>query len=320
MKAIRVSELGEPEVMKVAEVPDPEPGPGEVLVRVHAVGVNPVDTYLRSGQHGYGGSVPYTPGWDAAGIVEAVGRGVSRVSVGARVFITGTRTGAYAEKAACGETETYRLPDRASFSQGAALGVPYAAAYRALFQRARAEAGETVLVHGATGGVGLAALQLARAAGLTVIGTGSDEEGRRLAAAQGAHHVVDHLSPNHLERVLDLTGGQGVDVILEMLANVNLGRDLAALARGGRVVVIGSRGSVEIDPREAMKREAAILGMLLTTATESERKTIYAAIGAGLECGALNPVVGRELPLAEAPAAHRLLQTWGGYGKVVLIP
>jgi len=207
-----------------------------------------------------------------------------------------------------------------SFAEGAAVGVPYAAAYRALFQRARLRAGETVLVHGATGGVGLAAVQLARAAGASVIGTGGDDAGRRLAAEQGAHHVLDHGAPDHLERALALTKGRGVEVLLEMLANVNLGGDLTVLAQGGRVVVIGSRGRVEIDPRDAMKREAVILGMLLSTATDRERAEIYAGLGAGLENGSLRPVIGREVPLSDAPAAHRLLMAWSGYGKVVLVP
>ncbi|MBI5443050.1 MAG: NADPH:quinone reductase [Deltaproteobacteria bacterium] len=320
MRAIRVEALGGPEVMKLVEVADPTPAPGEVLIRVHAAGVNPVDTYIRSGAQGYAAPVPYTPGSDAAGVVEAVGPGVTGLSVGARVFTARTLTGAYAEKTLCAEKDVHPLPEGVAYAQGAAVGVPYAAAYRALFQRARAEAGEVVLVHGATGGVGIAAVQFARAAGLTVIGTGGDPEGRSLAAAEGAHHVLDHDDPEHLHRAMALTSGRGVDLILEMLANVNLGRDLTALAQGGRVVVIGSRGTVELDPRDAMRREAAILGMLLFAATERERDAAYAAIGAGLENRTLRPVIGRELPLAEAPAAHRLVLEWGGYGKIVLMP
>jgi len=282
--------------------------------------VNPIDTYIRAGAYGYRPDLPYTPGKDAAGFVAAVGDGVSSATPGERIYAAGSLSGTYAELALCAEAQVHPLPETVSFAQGAALGVPYAAAHRALFQRARAEAGETVLVHGATGGVGIAAVQLARAAGLRVIGSAGDAAGQSLAAEQGAHHVVDHTDPGHGEQVLELTSGRGVDVVLEMLANVNLGLDLKVLAAEGRVVVIGSRGGVEIDPRDAMQREASILGMMLARATERETRATHAALLAGLETGALRPVVGRELPLAEAAEAHRLVTSWGGFGKIVLVP
>ncbi len=320
MKAIRVHEFGDPEVMKLEEVPDPQPGPGQVLVRVHAVGVNPVDTYIRAGIYPNKPDLPYIPGTDAAGTVEAVGSVIRRVAAGDRVYTSGTISGAYAEKALCQESQVHRLPERISFKQGAGLNVPYSAAFRALFQRARAVPGETVLVHGASGGVGIAATQFGRAAGLTIIGTAGTEQGRRLAEEQGTHYVLDHHIPKYLDKVLLLTEGRGVDVILELLANVNLGNDLGILTKGGRVVVIGSRGTVEINPRDAMSREAVILGMTLWNASEREVASIHAAIGAGLENGVLNPVVGREMKLAEAPRAHRMVIESKAYGKIVLIP
>ncbi len=320
MKAIRIHQFGEPEVMKLEEVPDPQPGPGQVLVRVHAAGVNPVETYIRAGIYPNKPDLPYTPGADAAGIVEALGSGARHVAVGDRVYTSGTISGAYAEKALCQESQVHRLPERISFQQGASLNVPYSAAFRGLFQRARAVPGETVLVHGASGGVGIAATQFGRAAGLTVIGTAGTEDGRRLAEEQGAHHVLDHHNPKYLDQVMTLTEGRGVDVILELLANVNLGKDLGILTKGGRVVVIGSRGTVEINPRDAMSREAVILGMTLWNATEREVASIHAAIGAGLENGALRPVVGREMKLVEAPSAHRTVIESKAYGKIVLIP
>lgn len=320
MKAIRVREFGAPEVMLVEEMPDLRPGPKQVLVRVKAVGVNPVDTYIRSGLYAQKPTLPYTPGTDAAGFVESIGDGVTRVAVGARVYTSGTIGGAYAEQALCGESQVHALPEQVSYAQGAAVGVSCAAAYRALFQRAKATPGEIVLVHGATGGVGIAAVQLANAAGMKVIGTGSTAKGRALASKEGAHHVLDHGAPGYLDQMLALTGGHGVDVILEMLANVNLGRDLKVLALGGRVVVIGSRGRVEIDPRDAMNRDATILGMLLSNAPERERASIYAALGASLENNTLRPVVGKEIPLADAPRAHYAVMQPGAYGKIVLIP
>ncbi|HLI34032.1 MAG TPA: NADPH:quinone reductase [Terriglobia bacterium] len=320
MKAIRVHQFGGPEVMKLEEVPDLRPGPGEVVVRVKAVGVNPVDTYIRSGAYALKPDLPYTPGMDAAGVVEAVGQGVARFAPGARVYVAGTLSGAYAEQARCKESQAHPLPDKVTFAQGAAVNIPYATAYRALFHRARVMPGETVLVHGASGGVGIASVQLARAAGLKVIGTAGTERGRKLVMEQGAHHVLDHRAADYLSQLQQLTNGRGVDVILEMLANVNLGKDLTVLARNGRVVVIGSRGSVEINPRDTMSRDASILGMTLMNATESELASIHAALVVGLENGTLRPVINRELPLAEAPRAHQAVLEPGSYGKIVLIP
>jgi NADPH:quinone reductase len=320
MKAIRVHEFGGPEVLKLEEVPDLRPGPGQVVVRVKAVGVNPVDTYIRSGTHAVKPTLSYTPGIDAAGDVEAIGEGVNKVAVGDRVYVGGTLSGAYAEQALCNESQVHRLPERVSYAQGAAVNVPYATAFRALFQRAKATAGESVLVHGASGGVGIASVQLARAAEMKVIGTGGTDEGRKLVANEGAHHVLDHHAAGYLDEVLALTGGQGVDVILEMLANVNLGNDLKLLAKFGRVVVIGNRGSVEINARDAMGRDAAILGMTLFNASERELASIHAALVAGLENGTLRPIVGQEMPLADATRAHTAVMEPGAYGKIILIP
>ncbi len=320
MKAIRVYEFGNPEVMKIEEIPDPKPDGEDVVVRVHAVGVNPVDTYIRSGLYPSMPELPYIPGMDGAGIIESIGRDVRKVKVGDRVYIFGTISGSYAEKALCKESQVHPLPERLSFAQGAALGVPYGAAYRALFQRANAIPGEVVLVHGASGGVGIAAVQMARAAGMHIIGTSGTEKGRLLVSEQGAHHVFDHHAPDHMEEILKLTNGRGVDVILEILANVNLGKDLGILAQNGRVVIIGSRGTVEIDPRNAMRRDASILGMVLINASECEMFSIHAALGAGLENGILNPVIGKELPLHEAARAHHEIMGSSAYGKIVLIP
>jgi NADPH:quinone reductase len=319
MKAVRVHEFGPPEVMRLEEVPEPQPGPGEVLLKVYAAGVNPVETYVRAGAFGQA-ALPYTPGTDAAGVVEAVGPGVKRVEPGDRVYTSFTLTGSYAAKTLCRESQVHPLPPEVSFVQGAGVNVPYSAAYRALFQRARALPGEWVLVHGGSGGVGVAATQLARAAGLTIIASAGTEEGRDLATVQGAHHVLDHSAPDYLQEVLELTDNRGVDVILEMLANVNLGRDLTVLAPGGRVVIIGSRGEVTIDPRNTMAREGAILGMYIWNATDQETASLHAALGAGLANGTLRPIIGREIPLAEAARAHHAIMETRAYGKIVLIP
>lgn len=318
MKAIRVHEFGGPEVMKLEDVPELVAGRGQVVVRVHAAGVNPVDTYIRSGMYATKPPLPYTPGMDAAGGVESVGEGVTRVAIGARVYCAGTISGAYAERTLCDEAQVHPLPERISFAQGAGVNVPYATAYRALFLRGSALPGETVLVHGASGGVGIAAVQIARAAGLKVIGTGGTDEGRKLVTDEGAHHVLDHRAPGYLEELMMLTEGRGVNVILEMLANVNLGKDLNVLARNGRVVVIGSRGTVEIDPRATMGRDASIIGMALQNASPHESRSVHAALVAGLENGTLRPVIGKEIPLANASRAHTEVMQPGAHGKIVL--
>jgi NADPH2:quinone reductase len=320
MKAIRVHEFGGPEVMKLEEVPDLTAGPGQVVVSVKAVGVNPVDAYIRSGAYAVKPPLPYTPGMDAAGTVEAVGEGVESVAVGERVYVAGTLCGAYAEQALCDAAQVHHLPDRVSFAQGAGVNVPYATAYCALYQRAHGQPGETILVHGGSGGVGIAAVQMARAGGFTVIGTAGTEKGRKLVLEQGAHHVVNHREEGYAEQIMTLTKGRGVDLILEMLANVNLAKDLTLLAPRGRVVVIGNRGSIEINPRAIMQRDLSILGFMLLHAAKDELAGIHAALVAGLESGALNPVVGRQMPLAEASLAHRAVMEPGAYGKIVLIP
>ena len=320
MRAIRVREFGPPEVMRVEEMPPLHPGPGQVVVRVKAVGVNPVDTYMRSGMYARKPNLPWTPGSDAGGVVDSVGEGVTNISVGARVYTSGSITGSYAEQVLCEEYQLHPLPEKLSFGQGAALNVPYATAYRALFQRAEAGPGEWILVHGASGGVGIAAVQLAHAAGMKVIGTSSTEKGRNLVKEQGADHMLNHNEPDYLDQVQALTGDHRVDVILEMLANVNLDRDLKALAMSGRVVIIGSRGRIEIDPRDIMSRDAAVLGLLLANATRQETATIHAALQTGFENGTLNPIVGRQMPLADAPVAHHEVMKPGAYGKIVLNP
>ncbi|MBI3875997.1 MAG: NADPH:quinone reductase [Verrucomicrobia bacterium] len=319
MKAIRVHQFGGPEVLRLEEIPTPQPGAGQLLLRVHAAGVNPVDTYFRSGTNP-AIKPPYTPGLDAAGTVETVGEGVSTFRAGDRAYAGGAITGTYAEFAVCDAARVYRLPDNVTFAQGAGLHVPYATAHRALFHRAQARAGETVLIHGASGGVGLAAVQFARAVGLNVIGTAGTDEGRRLVLEQGAHHVLNHRVEGYLDNVLKLTGGRGVDVILEMLSNVNLGKDLPVLAPNGRVIVIGSRGKVEILPRDLMSRDADVRGMTLFNCTTAELAGIHAAIFAGLGNGTLRPIVGKQLPLADAAKAHVAVLEPGAYGKIVLVP
>jgi NADPH2:quinone reductase len=320
MKAIRIHEFGGPEVMRLEDAPDLVPGPGQVVVRVRAVGVNPVDTYIRAGHHAVKPPLPFTPGSDAGGVVESLGDGVAGLSQGDSVYVAGTLSGSYAGVTLCSESQVHRLASHLTFEQGAAIGIPYATAYRALFHRAAARAGEVVLIHGATGGVGTAAVQLARAAGMTVIATGGTEKGRSSVAEQGAHHVLDHHAADYLDQLMELTDGKGVNVILEMLANVNLDKDLGVMSKHGRVVVIGNRGRIEIDPRAAMTRDLNILGMTLFNTSDEDRASIHAGLIAGLANGTLKPIVGKEMALADAPRAHEAVLQPGAFGKIVLIP
>ena len=305
MKAIRVHEFGGPEVLKLEEVATPKPSAGEVLVRIHAAGVNPYDTYMRAGTYAVKPTLPYTPGSDGAGTVEAVGEGVKKIKRDDRVYTGRTITGAYAEYALALEEQVHPLPANIDFKQGAGIWVPYGTAYHALYHSAKAHASETVLVHGASGGVGIAALQIARAMGLTVLGTAGTPKGLELAKQEGAHQVFDHRKAGYQEEILQATGNRGADIILEMLANVNLAHDTKLLASNGRVIVIGSRGEVTINPRELMGRRASIRAFTLWGITPEEEADIHAGIFAGLENGTLRPVVGKELPLAEAARATR---------------
>ncbi len=319
MKAIRVKEFGGPEVMELAEVPGLSAGPGQVLVRVRAVGVNPVETYIRSGNYPRKPALPFTPGNDGAGVIEEIGEGVTKFRAGERVYTAGSVSGTYAEYALCEVAQVHPLPEAASFVQGAAIGTPYATAYRGLLQRGKAEPNETVLVHGASGGVGTAAIQLGVARGIRMLGTAGTEAGRKLVREQGAQQVFDHHAPDYLEQIMKATDGRGLDLILEMAGQVNLGKDLTLLARRGRVVVIGNRGRVEIDARDAMSRDADIRGLILPNTPPAEMASIHAALVAGLANGTLSPVIGTELPLAKATEAHRAVAGGGKYGKIVLV-
>jgi len=320
MKAIQVHRFGGPEVLELHEVPTPKPGPGQVLVRVHAAGVNPYDTYMRNGTYAIKPQLPYTPGSDAAGTVESVGDGVKKVKPGDRVYTARTLTGAYAEYALTDEAQVNLLPEKISFTQGAGLWVPYGTAYHALHHQAEARAGETLLIHGASGGVGTAALQFARAMGMTVIGTAGSQRGLDLVKKEGAHYAVDHSKPEHADEIMKFTGGRGVDVILEMLANVNLATDLKLVAFRGRTIVIGNRGEITINPRELMGRRASVRGFTLWAATDAEVSEIHAAIAAGLENGTLRPFVGKEIPLKDATRAHQEVLAPGSFGKIALVP
>ncbi|XP_059839673.1 quinone oxidoreductase isoform X1 [Hypanus sabinus] len=320
MRAVQVFEFGGPSVLQLrSDVPIPKPSDHQVLIRVHACGVNPVETYMRSGSYARKPTLPWTPGHDVAGVIEQVGPCVTTFQKGDRVFTSKTISGGYAEYTVASDDTVYHLPDSLSCKEGSAVGTPYFTAYRALMQKAHAKTGETVLVHGASGGVGIAACQIARAHGLRVLGTAGTLEGMRLVEKNGAHKAFNHREVGYTDQIKHDTGGGGVNVIIEMLANVNLNRDLQLLSNGGRVIIVGCRGTIEINPRDTMAKESSIIGTALNSATKDELQDTAAAILAGMEVGWLKPVVGPEFPLEKAAMSHEeIMKGSGARGKMIL--
>ena len=320
MKAVRVHQFGGPEVLKFeADVPIPKLGEGDVLVRVRAVGVNPVETYIRSGTYARKPNLPAILGNDCAGVVEDVGSKVTSIKKGDRVFTSQTHSGCYAQFTIAPATGVHPLHSELSFEQGAGLSTPYLTAYRALLVRGGAKPSETVLVHGASGGVGIAAVQIARAVGMKVLGTAGTSKGTELVKQAGAHAVFNHRKEGYLDEIKQASAESGVDVIVENAAHINLGKDLSLLAKGGRVAVVGSRGPTEVNPRDTMSREAAVFGVMLFNASEKERREMHAAIQGGMEAGWLRPIVGKRFPLESASKAHEdIINGSGALGKMVL--
>lgn len=316
MKAVRSQEYGGSDVLKLETAETPEINAEQILVAVRAAGVNPVDTYIRGGTNNYSTTFPHTPGMDGAGEVVAVGANVSGFAAGDRVYFTRTSTGSAAEFAVCAPASTYPLPDAVSFTEGACLGVPATTAHRALFGRANAQAGETVLIHGATGAVGTIAVQLAQAAGLTVVATAGTAEGETLLRNLGVATVLNHSLDDYLKPWQSLD--HGFDLIVEMLADVNLDKDLKALGRKGRVIVVGSRGKIEITPRDLMARDAAIMGMAVMNVAPEELQQIARSLYPLLQGGLVKPVIRTTYPLADVGKAHDAVLLSGAAGNHVI--
>lgn len=323
MKAIRIDQFGGPEVLKMTEVDEPKPNENEVRVKLYAAGVNPNEAYVRTGTYSFFvPELPWTVGFDGAGVVDAIGSSVKHLAIGDRVFVAALmakrNTGTYAQKVVCDADCVYQLPETVSFQGGASLGIPALAAYRALFHRAKIRPNDTVLIHGATGGVGILAVQMASSIGATVIGTVSTDEERELVLSAGAKHVLKHITMDTIGEILALTDNKGPDVIVESLANVNLATDLQMIARYGRIVIVGNRGSLEIEPRLAMIKEADVLGMALWNAPNYEYNESLRAIGAFLKSGVLRPKIGGEYKLEDARKAHENIMGKNALGKIVL--
>jgi NADPH2:quinone reductase len=319
MRAIIVPRHGGPDVLTPAERDRPVPGPGQILVETRAIGVNPVEAKTRAGMlPDWSPPLPYVPGFEAAGTVLAAGPG-SRFAPGDRVYGNFAVGGSYAEQVLFAEDKVRLLPEGVSFAQGACIGIPYVTAFRALIQLARAQPGEAVFVHGASGAVGTATVQIARAAGLQVIGSAGTAAGRDLVLREGAHGVVDHSADGYLDEVRALTGGRGPDVIVEMMSQRNLNHDVALVADGGRIALVANSGRIDLDLGPT-GRTIALFGVSIIHTEPGAINRALTAIDAGLANRTLRPIVGREFPLAEAAAAHRALEAGGALGNLVLVP
>lgn len=316
MKAIQIQQYGPASELALEETPTPSINAEQILVAVKAAGVNPVDTYIRSGTNNYTANFPHTPGLDGAGEVVEIGDNVTGFHLGQRVYFSRNLTGSAAEFAVCIPTHTFPLADALSYEEGACLGIPYTTAHRALLGRANAKTGETVLVHGATGAVGIAVIQLAKAMGMNVVATAGTPEGRALLEKQGIHTILDHTQSDHLAPYQSLE--QGFDVIIEMLANHNLDQDLKALAFGGRVAVVGNRGTVEINPRDLMARDAAVMGVALANIKPAELDLIAKSLYPLLNGGLLKPVIRKVYQLDDVSKAHEDVLKSGAQGNLVI--
>lgn len=320
MNAILVKQFGGADVCEyTSNLPIPEPNENQIQIKIHAAGVNPVDTYIRAGTHSRQPKLPYTPGLDSAGEVTRIGEKVQNFKVGDRVFTTNSDTGTYAEYTLSNPMYTFKLPDNLSYEEGSAIGIPFFTAYRSLFLKGNAKPGECVLVHGASGSVGLAAVQLAKANGMTVIGTAGSSAGLELVKNQGADHVFNHRDSDYMEKIKNMFP-DGLDIILEMLANVNLNNDLQILRwKKGRVVVIGNRGTIDINPRLLMAKETSVTGVTLFTSDEDDFHLMYRHIYSLIKANCIKPVIGEVYPLKNASKAqHDIVNNSGATGRLTI--
>jgi NADPH2:quinone reductase len=323
MNAIQVHKFGGPEVLEYStNVPRPKPGADDVLVRIKAVGVNPVDVVIRIG--GFGPQqFPYIPGVDFAGIVEEVGSNVTDLKVGQRVYgsdlTSPAAMKAYAEFISVKHNHVHPLHDNLSFSQGASIPIPYFTAYRALFHHAQTKPGETVFVHGASGGVGIAVVQIASGLGMTVIGTASTPEGQELAKKAGANFIFNHYEEGYLEKVKEAAGEKGINVIVEGIADKNLAKDLGLICKQGRIVIVGGATDIAINPVNIFANEVTVKGVFSYNINDDQLFETREALYAGAKAGWLSPFIWKEFPLEKAADAHTLLKSGAGArGKIIL--
>jgi NADPH2:quinone reductase len=322
LKAIVFDKIGGPDVLKLGEVPKPQPAPGTVLIRNRAAGINFADTLFRQGQYLVAPKLPDTPGLEAAGEIEALGQGVSGLRAGMRVAALGSK--AYAEYMLAPAAQIIPLPDSVSFEEGAAFPVQTLTAWHMLHTAHRTAPGQTVLVHSAAGGVGIVAIQIAKAAGARVIGTVSNEAKMKLAKQYGADEVINYASGDFAAETMKLTGGRGVDLILDAVGGPTLTKGLTCLAPFGHLILYGRSGGVPepLNLFSLFEKSIKVSGFVLYTANalpDVMRRGIEESFKL-MRDGKLKMLVGKSFPLAQAAEAHRFMESRASVGKLVLIP
>lgn len=324
MKAVRIHEYGGPEVLVYEEVPRPEPKPNQVLVRVEAATVNRIDVSLRENRFPTPKDPPKVIGSDGAGVVEEVGSEVTDINPGDEVLFSGLgigSEGSYAEYVLLAPAQAVPKPSAISFVDAAALGLVFPTAYYGLVNRAHVQAGETVLVQGAAGGVGSASVQLAKAFGARVLATVAGEKEAQLVRGLGADETIDYKTQDVVAEVKRLTDGRGPDVVHELVISENLGKDIQLVAKGGRIVCTGQGPSptVAVQIGAALALDVTLLFMSTNNAGRAGVAEITRKIAEMMAKGRVKPVVGTTLPLREARRAHELL-AGEHVGKIVLLP
>lgn len=315
MKAIQIMNYGPASDLELVEIDKPSINSDQILVKVSTAGVNPVDTYIRSGQNNYTAFFPHIPGSDGAGTIEQIGFNVTGFEVGQRVYFNRSVSGSSAEFTICDPENLFPLADALSFAEGACIGIPFTTAYQALL-RAEAKAGDKVLIHGATGAVGTAAIQLASILGMEVVASAGTKEGAQMLQKLGFKEVVMHNQPGHLKPFQ--FANQGFNIIIEMLANYNLSQDLKSLSFRGRIAVVGNHGTVEINPRDLMLRDASIIGIALANTQPEDLKRTAKAMLPLFEKKVLNPVISKRYQFEELAQAHEDILHPGAMGNLIL--
>ncbi|OQV25491.1 Quinone oxidoreductase [Hypsibius exemplaris] len=324
MRAVRYSAKGPPSVMQLEDIPTPKPLTGEVLVRVEFAGVNPVDAKIRSSNGLLILPLPATPGKDCSGYVAEVGPDVTSVKVGDRVVVADRvfrSGGTYASYHVAKEEEVILLPDGYSLEEGASIGAPYLTAIRAIYHSVRGKAGETIFIHGASGQVGIAAVQLGVAHGFTVYGTAGTDEGLKRVLDNGAKAVFNHRKDGYLDEVKKVIGPNGPHIIIELVASTNFQHDLDLAPRRGRIAVIGGNGQpLSVNPAAIMAKELVVTGVMVTGSTPEEWKEMTSIFREGLAKRWIRPVIQKIYPLSDVVQAHTDIEASadGAQGRLVL--
>jgi NADPH:quinone reductase-like Zn-dependent oxidoreductase len=336
MKAIVISKSGPPEVLKLAEVPEPELRAGEVVVRVKAAGVNFADLFARQGLYADAPQPPFTPGLEVSGTLEKVGSEVQGLKEGQRVMAV-VRSGGYAEKTPVPAQAVVPMPESMDFQQAAALPINYLTAYHMLFYMGNIRPGERVLIHAAAGGVGVAALQLCQIAGAEIYATASAVKFDFLRA-QGVEHCIDYRTQDFEKEVRRLTDGEGVDIVLDAVGGESFQKSYNLLRPAGRLMVFGFSAAMtgrersylkaaprylrirNFDPLQMMRENRAVMGVHIGRLKPEILAQEYEALLGHFGEGRIRPYVDRTFPLEQAAAAHRYLHERKNIGKVLLVP